>query len=150
MMGGMFFVLSMSLFMFGMIVIFISRQPFMINVYLIVCIIFYGFYLIYDTQLIVGGKRRELTVDDYVIGALILYLDIIIIFLKLLQLLYYIFIILILLLLVVQFIFGIQVESDLLIFYKIKSKYIISERKVEILNLILIYVQVIRNFISLS
>ena len=55
-------------------------------VYLITSIIFYGAYLIYDTQLIVGGRRRELTLDDYVIGALILYLDIIKIILKLLEL----------------------------------------------------------------
>ena len=44
----------------------------------------FGVYLIFDTQLIMGGKRYELSIDDYVVGALILYLDIIMIFLYLL------------------------------------------------------------------
>ena len=47
-------------------------------------IFLFGVYLIFDTQLIMGGKRYELCIDDYVVGALILYLDIIMIFLYLL------------------------------------------------------------------
>ena len=49
------------------------------------CVILYGLFLIIDTQLIIGGKRHELTIDDYVVGALILYIDIIMIFLELLK-----------------------------------------------------------------
>lgn len=49
------------------------------------CVILYGLFLIIDTQLIVGGKRHELSLDDYIIGALILYIDIIMIFLELLK-----------------------------------------------------------------
>ena len=49
------------------------------------CVIIYGLFLIIDTQLIVGGGRHELSIDDYVIGALVLYLDIIYIFLELLK-----------------------------------------------------------------
>ena len=45
-----------------------------------------GLFLLIDTQLIVGGRRHELSIDDYVVGALILYLDIIYIFLELLKL----------------------------------------------------------------
>ena len=48
-------------------------------------VILYGLFLIIDTQLILGGKRYELTIDDFVIGAMILYLDIIMIFLYLLK-----------------------------------------------------------------
>ena len=44
----------------------------------------FGVYLIFDTQLVMGGKRYELCIDDYVVGTLILYLDIIMIFLYLL------------------------------------------------------------------
>ena len=44
----------------------------------------FGVYLIFDTQLVMGGKRYELCIDDYIVGALILYLDIIMIFLYLL------------------------------------------------------------------
>ena len=39
--------------------------------------VLFGMYLIYDTQLIVGGRQQELTVDDYIVGALSLYMDII-------------------------------------------------------------------------
>ena len=49
------------------------------------CVILYGLFLIIDTQLIVGGRRHELTLDDYIVGALILYIDIIMIFLELLK-----------------------------------------------------------------
>jgi FtsH-binding integral membrane protein len=41
----------------------------------IACI--YSIYLIIDTQLIVGGKNSELTMDNYVLGAVLLYIDII-------------------------------------------------------------------------
>ena len=48
------------------------------------CVILYGLYLLIDTQLIVGGGRHQLTIDDYIIGAMILYMDIIMIFLYIL------------------------------------------------------------------
>ena len=48
-------------------------------------VIIYGLFLIIDTQLICGGGRYELTIDDYIVGALILYLDIIMIFIELLR-----------------------------------------------------------------
>lgn len=50
-------------------------------IYVTVSIILYGFYLIYDTQLIIGGRHSELEIDDYIIGALIIYIDIIVLFL---------------------------------------------------------------------
>ncbi len=39
----------------------------------------FSFFIVYDTQLIVGGQNRkyELAVDDYMAGAISLYLDII-------------------------------------------------------------------------
>ena len=48
-------------------------------------VLVYGLFLLIDTQLVVGGKRHELRIDDYIVGALILYLDIIMIFLELLK-----------------------------------------------------------------
>ena len=45
----------------------------------------FGVYLIFDTQLVMGGKRYQLSIDDFIVGALILYLDIIMIFLYLIQ-----------------------------------------------------------------
>lgn len=45
----------------------------------------YGVYLVYDTQLIVGEKRHKLSYDDYVLGAVVLYVDVVGIFLHLLK-----------------------------------------------------------------
>jgi len=50
-------------------------------------VILFSFYLLFDTQLIMGGKRYEVDIDDYILAAMILYLDIINIFLYLLRLL---------------------------------------------------------------
>ena len=40
----------------------------------------------HDTQLVVGGKKRQLNTSDYVLGAITLYLDIINLFFYLLRL----------------------------------------------------------------
>lgn len=58
----------------------------------ILAIAFAGIYMVYilvDTQMIMGGRGRKynLTFDDYIMGAMILYMDIIGLFLKLLELL---------------------------------------------------------------
>ena len=49
------------------------------------CVIIYGLFLLIDVQLIVGGRRHELSIDDYVVGAMLIYLDVIMIFLELLK-----------------------------------------------------------------
>jgi len=64
--------------------------PYNSIVSVIICVFticLYGVYLIYDTQLIMGGKKHQLSMDDYIIGAMMLYLDIIVIFLEILSLL---------------------------------------------------------------
>ena len=48
-------------------------------------VIIYGLFLLIDTQMVAGGRKYELSIDDYVVGALILYLDIVMIFLELLR-----------------------------------------------------------------
>lgn len=52
-------------------------------------VLLFSCYLVYDTQLIVGGKhaKYQFSVDDYVFAALNLYLDIINLFIYILQLL---------------------------------------------------------------
>jgi FtsH-binding integral membrane protein len=50
-----------------------------------IAVIIFSFYLLFDTQLIMGGKRYEIEIDDYVLGAMILYTDIITIFIYLLR-----------------------------------------------------------------
>lgn len=42
--------------------------------------------MIYDVQLVMGGRKYELSEEEYVFGALILYIDIIQLFLILLYL----------------------------------------------------------------
>ena len=57
--------------------------------HIIICcigVLITGFYLVYDIQLIVGKKREMLEVDDYILGAFFLYIDIINLFLYLLSL----------------------------------------------------------------
>jgi hypothetical protein len=49
--------------------------------------ILFSFYIVYDTQLIAGGKhQQQIGIDDYVFAALNIYLDIIQLFLQLLAL----------------------------------------------------------------
>jgi FtsH-binding integral membrane protein len=37
----------------------------------------YSFYLIIDTQLMMGGRNKEINLDNYILGAAMLYIDII-------------------------------------------------------------------------
>mmetsp|Transcript_16663 Transcript_16663/g.30985 ORF Transcript_16663/g.30985 Transcript_16663/m.30985 type:complete len:247 (+) Transcript_16663:76-816(+) len=73
------------LMIFGVFLMFFNF-PFMHKVYCCLGILIFSFYLIYDTQLIMGNGELCLTVDDYVFGALQLYIDIIQIFLYIVQL----------------------------------------------------------------
>merc|ERR1712119_157985 len=49
------------------------------------CTAFSG-YLAYDIQLIMGGKRRSIGIDEYILGALIIYMDVINLFIEVLKL----------------------------------------------------------------
>jgi len=59
------------------------------TIYACVGAILFSFYIVYDTQLIVGGthKKHQFDIDDYAFAALNLYMDIINLFLMLLSLL---------------------------------------------------------------
>ncbi len=67
--------------------IFLVRSSFMSNVMAFVVAVIYCGYILVDTQLILGGKNKELSLDNHILGAVILYVDIIGLFLKILQLL---------------------------------------------------------------
>ena len=47
----------------------------------------YGLYLVIDTSIIMGGKRYKMFMDEYVLCAMILYIDMIMIFLYILRIL---------------------------------------------------------------
>lgn len=86
MMGGLLFMLLVTLILASFLGFFFRSKGFQIVISSFSVLLF-GLYLIYDTQLIVGGKRRELSVDDYIVGALMLYIDIIQIFIEILRIL---------------------------------------------------------------
>lgn len=82
--GGTVIVILMTIIM---LCVFTFGLEFPLLSVLISCIwvIMFGVYLLIDTQMIVGGKRMELSIDDYVLGVLLLYMDIMSIFLCLIQ-----------------------------------------------------------------
>ncbi len=83
---GIIIVILVAMLMLGIFSLFIW-SPFLDNLYCSLGVLVFGIYLVIDTQMIIGGKRLEISMDDYVVGALILYLDIIQIFLYLLEIL---------------------------------------------------------------
>lgn len=86
-MGPYLFVALIVLSIFGFVLIFWhSHIAMMIRAGL--GALLFSFYIVYDTQLIVGGKHKkhEFSIDDYVFAALALYMDIINLFLFLLEL----------------------------------------------------------------
>uniref|UniRef100_A0A7S2FID7 Uncharacterized protein n=1 Tax=Alexandrium andersonii TaxID=327968 RepID=A0A7S2FID7_9DINO len=84
--GPYLFAACLVLMIFGLFAM-LFPFPLMHKVYCCLGILVFSFYLIFDTQLIVGKGQCSLTVDDYVFGALQLYLDIIQLFLYILSLL---------------------------------------------------------------
>jgi FtsH-binding integral membrane protein len=74
-------------FLVSMINIFFIRSPLINSLIAIAVGIAYAIYLLVDTQLILGGKHKSLSMDNYILGAIILYIDIIGLFLKILQIL---------------------------------------------------------------
>ncbi len=66
----------------------IAWTPFLNTLYCSLGVIVFGIFIVVDTKLIAGNDRKiKLSMDDYVVGALMLYIDIIQIFLYLLMLL---------------------------------------------------------------
>ena len=86
-MGNYLIVMLLSLIIFGFIVSF-TTIPLLNTIYSIGGTVIFSLYIIYDTQLIVGGKHRSIqfSTDDFVIASISLYLDIINMFLYILDL----------------------------------------------------------------
>lgn len=49
-------------------------------------IFLFSIYLIYDTQLVIGRKKEFISSDEYIIGAMMIYIDIVNLFIKILML----------------------------------------------------------------
>mmetsp|Transcript_2743 Transcript_2743/g.6224 ORF Transcript_2743/g.6224 Transcript_2743/m.6224 type:complete len:246 (+) Transcript_2743:72-809(+) len=78
----------MALFLLGFIMMFLPGSPFLQKLYAVGGALLFSFYLVYDTQLIVGGKHKranQFSIDDYILAALAIYVDVIQIFLMVLQ-----------------------------------------------------------------
>mmetsp|Transcript_54 Transcript_54/g.62 ORF Transcript_54/g.62 Transcript_54/m.62 type:complete len:292 (-) Transcript_54:131-1006(-) len=85
-MGMYLYVALWTLILFGFIASF-SNSDGMQLVYAALGTLIFSFYIVYDTQLILGGNHKmRFSIDDYVLAALMLYIDIIELFLFILRL----------------------------------------------------------------
>ena len=84
---AMAFVLYIAVFPICIVGLFVFTRG-MYIFYCVIGLIFYSLFLIIDTMFIVGGKsmsNAKCSLDDYVVGAMMLYLDILMIFIYLLK-----------------------------------------------------------------
>ncbi len=81
--GGILFVGFCLLIFFGLFVWVFGQVLY--TFFCVLGVLVYSIYLIYDTQLVMGKFGNEYQIDDYIIAALMIYIDIIQIFLYLLQ-----------------------------------------------------------------
>ena len=59
---------------------------FFIIVYSALIAILFSFFLIYDTQQIMGGKKYEMNPEEHIYASIVLYIDVVYIFLAILNL----------------------------------------------------------------
>ncbi|XP_078108043.1 protein lifeguard 1 [Sander vitreus] len=85
--NGSLWVFAWTLFSFALLCA-ILRSQYLYILYACLGTLLFSLYLVFDTQLILGGKHRkyEVSPEEYVFAALNLYLDIVTLFLLLLQL----------------------------------------------------------------
>ena len=85
MMSGCLFVALIVLICFGILTIFFHSK-FVRLVYACLGALVFGLYLVFDTQLMMGGKKRyTISPEEYIFAALNLYIDIITLFLYILE-----------------------------------------------------------------
>ncbi|XP_015750962.1 PREDICTED: protein lifeguard 1-like [Acropora digitifera] len=85
MMGGILFVALIILICFGFLMIFFHSRVLSI-VYACIGALIFAVYLVYDTQIMMGGgKMYSISPEEYIFAALNLYLDIVNLFLYILQ-----------------------------------------------------------------
>lgn len=85
MMGGILFVAVIILFIFGIVAIFVHNKIVQL-VYACLGALIFSVYLVYDTQLMMGGKHKySISPEEYIFAALNLYIDIINIFMYILS-----------------------------------------------------------------
>ena len=75
-MTGMILVLY-AFISFGLFMVFFGPSYYIRMLFCCIGVVIYGIYLVIDTQMIVGGRKHELDYDDYILGSVMLYVDII-------------------------------------------------------------------------
>lgn len=84
-MGGFLLICVLILVVFSLVTLFF-RSLLMMMIYCSIGVLMYSIFLIYDTQLMMGGNHAySISPDEYVFAALNLYIDIVYIFLLLLH-----------------------------------------------------------------
>lgn len=81
--GGLLFVVLLQFILIGIFCIFFQNK-FLYVFYNFLGIVLFSVYIIYDTQLIVGRFQNSIDIDNYILGAMMLYIDIINLFIHLL------------------------------------------------------------------
>lgn len=85
-MGGVLMVCCLVLFLFALALMFF-KIPILQLIYAALGAVLFSIYLIYDTQLMIGGNHKySISPEEYIFAALNLYLDIVNIFIAILQL----------------------------------------------------------------
>ncbi|XP_070535971.1 protein lifeguard 1-like [Ptychodera flava] len=82
--GGLLFMCSLALFLFGFVCIF-TYNNILQTVYAGLGALLFAAFLAFDTQLIMGGKRYEISPEEHIFAALSLYIDVVYIFLFILR-----------------------------------------------------------------
>lgn len=83
-MGGVLFVAVIVLMLFGIVAIFVKGKTITL-IYASLGALIFSVYLVYDTQLMMGGKHKySISPEEYIFAALNLYLDIVNIFMYIL------------------------------------------------------------------
>ena len=86
MLGSAYLIIGVTCFMVSIAWFFIPQNSWWNHLFAGFFVLVYSFYIIWHTQLILGEKGEKLSIDDYAIGALLLYIDIIYLFMNLLRL----------------------------------------------------------------
>ena len=85
-MGGILMVACIILLLFGLVLMFFPKYPVIRLIYACFGALLFSIYLIYDTQLMMGGDHKySISPEEYVFAALNIYVDIVNIFLYILQ-----------------------------------------------------------------
>ncbi|KAH8232685.1 hypothetical protein KR032_011850, partial [Drosophila birchii] len=86
MMGGMLVSCLLVLLLFGFVTVFVNSSV-LSKVFACLSALLFSIYLVFDTQMMMGGKHRySISPEEYIFAALNLYMDVVNIFLDFLQL----------------------------------------------------------------